>query len=328
MNNFGRNNYRPYPPNNGSGFSNSYGNSYNSNRSAPSELEGMLKDFISKQTAFNKSVEEKFSKIDALVSKVDSLALDVDLLKLKVVPHDNTENKTFAQANAIQVRIDDNMRLLAELHARWEREDEMARENNLAKVYTITTNSNTEPLNASKPPTTTSKIENVGKVPTPHRKVYKPIKTVPDKRAEIFRGVGDNCPFIFDSNDFDFESCTITEVIKFLQKLAETPNASEQNVALTKHIASAIMKMREEKLKHEASIPKKLEDGWEPIIKMRVEEFDCNALCDLGASISVMPKRVYDMLDLPPLEKCYLDVLLVDVVAKKPLGDLIMFLYK
>jgi hypothetical protein len=50
------------------------------------------------------------------------------------------------------------MRLLAKLHARWERVDEMARE----KVYTITTNSNIQPLNASKPPPTTSKIENVG----------------------------------------------------------------------------------------------------------------------------------------------------------------------
>src|SRR4051812_15251850 len=44
-NNFGGNNYRPYPPNNG----NSYGNSYNNARSALSELEVMLKDFISKQ---------------------------------------------------------------------------------------------------------------------------------------------------------------------------------------------------------------------------------------------------------------------------------------
>ena len=47
-----------------------------------------LKDFINKQTAFNKSVEEKFGKIDVLASKVDSLGLDVDLLKLKVMPHD------------------------------------------------------------------------------------------------------------------------------------------------------------------------------------------------------------------------------------------------
>jgi hypothetical protein len=83
----------------------------------PSDLEVMLKNFISKQTAFNKSVEEKLGKIDVLASKVDSLALDVELLKLKVLPHDVKESQTL---NAIQVRIDENVRMLAELHARWE----------------------------------------------------------------------------------------------------------------------------------------------------------------------------------------------------------------
>jgi hypothetical protein len=76
-NNFGSNYYSPYPSTNGNGHGNSYGNSSNNNRSAPSDLEVMLKDFISKQTAFNKSVVEKFGKIDVLASKVDSLALDV-----------------------------------------------------------------------------------------------------------------------------------------------------------------------------------------------------------------------------------------------------------
>jgi hypothetical protein len=66
----------------------------------------MLKDFISKQISFNKSVEEKLGKIDVLASKLDSLALDVELLKLKVLPHDVKESKTL---NAIQVRIDDNV---------------------------------------------------------------------------------------------------------------------------------------------------------------------------------------------------------------------------
>jgi hypothetical protein len=63
----------------------------------------MLKDFIGKQTSFNKSVEEKLCKIDILASKVDSLALDVELLKLKVLPNNVKENNTFATANAIQV---------------------------------------------------------------------------------------------------------------------------------------------------------------------------------------------------------------------------------
>src|SRR3954453_2415971 len=53
---------------------------------------------------------------------------------------------------------------------------------------------------------------------------------------------------------------------------------------------------------------------------MKVDEFDCNALCDLGASISVMPKKVYDMLDLPPVKNCYLDVVPPDIYKKKPLG--------
>jgi hypothetical protein len=33
-----------------------------------------------------------------------------------------------------------------------------------------------------------------------------------------------------------------------------------------------------------------------------------------------MPRKIYDMLGLPPLEKCYFDVPLADVVKKKPLG--------
>jgi hypothetical protein len=58
-NNFASNNYRLYPCTNGNGYGNSYGNSSNNTRGAPSELEVMIKDFIGKQTAFNKSVEEK-----------------------------------------------------------------------------------------------------------------------------------------------------------------------------------------------------------------------------------------------------------------------------
>jgi hypothetical protein len=53
---------------------------------------------------------------------------------------------------------------------------------------------------------------------------------------------------------------------------------------------------------------------------MNVNDFDCHALCDLGASISIMPRKIYDMLGLPPLENYYFDVSLADVAKKKPLG--------
>jgi hypothetical protein len=80
------------------------------------------------------------------------------------------------------------------------------------------------------------------------------------------------------------------------------------------------MQIREDKLKQKVSIPKKLEDGWEPIIETNVIDFDCNDLCDLGASISIMPRKINDMLGLPPLKNCYFDVPLADVTTKKPLG--------
>jgi hypothetical protein len=111
-NNFASNNYRPYPSTNGNGYGNSYDNSSNNTRGAPSELEVMLKDSVGKQNAFNKSVEEKLGKIDILASKVDSLAIDVELLKLKVLPNDVKESTTL---NAIQVRIDENVRMLGPL---------------------------------------------------------------------------------------------------------------------------------------------------------------------------------------------------------------------
>ena len=188
--------------------------------------------------------------------------------------------------------------MLAELHARWEREDEIARKT--TKVCTITPTSNTEISSASIPPTTNGKVGDEKK-PTSSTKKSKTIKPASDKCAEIFQSIG-NSPFTFDNNDFDFDICNIYEVIKFLQKLAKSPNASAMNVAFTQHITNALMQVREEKLKHEASIPRNLESGWEPIIKIKVNDFDRNALCDLGASISVMPKKLYDMLNLPPLE--------------------------
>ena len=45
----------------------------------------------------------------------------------------------------------------------------------------------------------------------------------------------------------------------------------------------------------------------------------CHALCDLGASASVMPKRLYDMVDLKSIVPCSLGVRLVDSSIKKPI---------
>src|SRR3954462_2698982 len=66
--NFGSNNPRLFPSNN-------YGNNntYPSTKNSTSELKSMLKDFITSQKAFNKSVEEKLYKLDILSSNVDNI---------------------------------------------------------------------------------------------------------------------------------------------------------------------------------------------------------------------------------------------------------------
>src|SRR3954468_2991993 len=114
--NFGRNNPRPFPSNN-------YGNNntYPSTKNSTPELESMLKDFITTQKAFNKSVEEKLDKLDSLTLKVDNLAHDVELLKIRTSP---LEERKTTPMNAIQVQINENIRMLAKLKDRWAREKE------------------------------------------------------------------------------------------------------------------------------------------------------------------------------------------------------------
>ena len=61
------------------------------------------------------------------------------------MPHDVKEHETL---NTIQITIDNNIRMLAELHARWEREEKEAEISKVANVCTIYTNEDIKMLNA------------------------------------------------------------------------------------------------------------------------------------------------------------------------------------
>src|SRR4051812_3115759 len=56
------------------------------------------------------------------------------------------------------------------------------------------------------------------------------------------------------------------------------------------------------------------------MIKIKLNNFSCFALCDVGASASVMPKRMYDMFELKPFDPCSFGVRLVDSPINKPSG--------
>src|SRR3954464_8607910 len=136
-NNFNNNAYRskfgsnprPLPSNN-------YGNNntYPSTKNSTSELESMIKYFITTQKAFNKSVEEKLDKLYSLSLKVDYIAHDVEMLKNRTSPLD--ERKT-TPINAIQVQINENIRMLAKLKDRWDRDKE--EEDSIKSLPTHTT---------------------------------------------------------------------------------------------------------------------------------------------------------------------------------------------
>src|SRR3954463_1053272 len=102
--------------------------------------------------------------------------------------------------------------------------------------------------------------------------------------------------------------------------MAKDPHTSTLNIAFTKHITNALIKAREENLKLETSIPRNLEDGWDPIVKIKLNNFSCFALYDVRVSASVMPKRMYDMLNFKPFDTCSFGVHLVDSSVKTPLG--------
>src|SRR3954453_7994684 len=54
---------------------------------------------------------------------------------------------------------------------------------------------------------------------------------------------------LINGSELDFDNCSLSEVITFLQRMAKDPHTSSLNIAFTKHITNALIKAREEKLK-------------------------------------------------------------------------------
>ena len=191
--------------------------------------------------------------------------------------------------------------MLAQIHARREREEaaEIFAKRESVKICTIQTFeelktfSTHEYTNGSKH--VNFQTRGIGEVKTFGRRSPQKLESVNFSSEKIVESglddnmiFGENFPTIFEDDKLDFYNCALSDVIKFLQKMAKDPNASKLNIAFTKHITNALIEAKEERLKLEASIPRKLQDGWEPTIRIIVSDFDCNALCDLGASSSIM----------------------------------------
>jgi hypothetical protein len=197
-NNFASNNYRSFPSNGD--------NSYLGRHKMPSEemfleLEKATKNFMQMQyeqnKLFTKTMEEQSALLKTISHQLDNLNMAIPELQAKVskaetnisslsnaqsslINRMSAKPDPFVAANAIQAKINENVRMLVELHARLEREDEMARN---MKVCTITTSNHVVP-NASNPLT----LIGVEKTPTPCVKKPKLLKLFL-KRVLKFFGV-------------------------------------------------------------------------------------------------------------------------------------------
>ena len=93
--------------------------------------------------------------------------------------------------------------------------------------------------------------------------------------------------------------------------MLNSPHAYNENKAFTKHIVDAMMQYFEEKLELKVSFPRKLYDECEPTTKINIKDYEYHALCDLGASVSTIPKTLCDVLGFRELDGCSLNLHLV-----------------
>src|SRR3954463_12421074 len=193
------------------------------------------------------------------------------------------------------MQINKNIRMLAKLKDRWAREkEEEDRIKSLSTHTTISTIQVVEDLKTFSTQHTPSPIGPFnGDANTSTLGQEGPMNLETTKRMSL----DDITTTLINGSDLDFDNCSLSDDITFFQGMAKDPHTSSLNIAFTEHITNALIKAREEKLRLEVSIPRKLEDGWDPMVKIKIDNIACYALCDVGASDSVMPKRVYDMLD-------------------------------
>ena len=61
--------------------------------------------------------------------------------------------------------------------------------------------------------------------------------------------------------------------------------------------------------------------------QVKIKNYECFALCDLGASVSTIPKSLCDVLGLTDIEECSLNLHLADSTIKSLWEELMVFLF-
>jgi hypothetical protein len=86
------------------------------------EQSALLRTISHQLENLNRAIPE----LQAKASKAETDISSLSNMQSSLINRMSAKPDPFAATNAIQVRIDENVRMLAEFDARWEREDEMA----------------------------------------------------------------------------------------------------------------------------------------------------------------------------------------------------------
>ena len=236
---------------------------------------------------------------------MDRISLDVDSLKLRSIPPKHDINESL---KAMRISIDECNERTARMRASkdafikacssnsYENQDEDLEVIDVSPIKSLFCNMNLD--------------ESEYDLPLPRRRSKNSEfldldDEIDESGIERNKNLDVAKPTILDFKEFNYESCSLIDCISLLQSMINSPHAYEQNKAFTKHIVDAMMKAFEEKLELEVSIPRKLHDEWEPTIKVKIRNYECFALSDLGASVSTIPKSLCDVLGLTNLEECF-----------------------
>jgi hypothetical protein len=108
------------------------------------------------------------------------------------------------------------------------------------------------------------------------------------------------------------ENCTLDEIISILQNHACDPTINTNQEGFVSSISNHVIKDKFDMYHKESMVPPKLEDVWKPRIYVTIGKITWSTIVDLGSSVSVISKSLCDHLDLPPIEKCDINLKLVD----------------
>jgi hypothetical protein len=83
-----------------------------------------------------------------------------------------------------------------------------------------------------------------------------------------------------------------------LQKIASDPSINANQASFGSYNPNHVLKKNIARYNQEAMIPPKLGDAWIPKVVVTIRKETHHAILDLGSSVSVLSKEIYEFLEL------------------------------